>query len=305
MQKWLNQKIFWDTKKIMDELSQHDKLKIVISSSDRKYSLPKYQYEKFLSPHKGEAYFFMFYEKGVSDHRVDLQQVKISSGQLLFVLPNQIHSSPQMKRGIKFFTLSFAQNCLSLLPQQYPFLIDPFHISRITFGKSSKRRVIAIFGILNELLHSEDNHNTTDIMIAYLNSLLAEFNNAYFRNTKANKSDLSEMTNFIQFKLKVEMLFRKQPSIHSIAAELSMSENKLYKIVKNYSGLSPKEYLIQRLILEAQRILFYNKSSAKELAYELGFSDPDYFTRLFKKQTGKNISQFLAHLEDLSRKNKN
>ena len=82
-----------------------------------------------------------------------------------------------------------------------------------------------------------------------------------------------------------------------------MSENTLYKIVKYYSGVSPKEYLMQRLMLEAQRILYYDRhSSAKELAYELGFNDPDYLSRLFKKQTGKTIGQFLVYVQDLSGK---
>jgi AraC-like DNA-binding protein len=54
-------------------------------------------------------------------------------------------------------------------------------------------------------------------------------------------------------------------------------------------------------MLEAQRILFYEKSTGKELAYELGFADPDYFSRLFKKYTGKTISKFLIYIQDLSR----
>jgi len=58
---------------------------------------------------------------------------------------------------------------------------------------------------------------------------------------------------------------------------------------------------MQRLILETQRILFYEKSTVKELAYELGFADPNYFSRLFKKQTGKSISEFLIYIQDLSR----
>ena len=66
------------------------------------------------------------------------------------------------------------------------------------------------------------------------------------------------------------------------------------------SGLSPKKYLIERLILEAQRILFYERPSVKELAYELGFADPDYFSRLFKKHTGKSISRFVGYIQDLS-----
>jgi len=58
---------------------------------------------------------------------------------------------------------------------------------------------------------------------------------------------------------------------------------------------------MSRLILEAQRKLQYSTLSVKELAYELGFNDPGYFSRLFKKNTGKSVSRYRADLLDLSR----
>ena len=58
------------------------------------------------------------------------QQVTISEGELLFILPNQIHTSPPMDEGIKFFTLSFLlKTLLSVLPQQFSFFINPFYKS--------------------------------------------------------------------------------------------------------------------------------------------------------------------------------
>jgi AraC family transcriptional activator of pobA len=54
-------------------------------------------------------------------------------------------------------------------------------------------------------------------------------------------------------------------------------------------------------MMEAQRKLLYSNLSVKELAYELGFNDPDYFSRLFKKSTGESVSDFLRS-QDLSSK---
>jgi AraC family transcriptional activator of pobA len=55
-------------------------------------------------------------------------------------------------------------------------------------------------------------------------------------------------------------------------------------------------------MLEAQRKLFYSETSVKELAYALGFSDPDYFSKIFKKNTGKSVTQFVESIQDLSGK---
>ena len=150
-------------------------------------------------------------------------------------------------------------------------------------------------------MFSDKKINNTEIILAHLNTLLTEFNDAYFRNSSVEILSGTKLSKYIQFKLFIETEFKKQPSVNSIAEKLFISENQLYSIVKEFSGLSPKEYLMQRLILEAQRILFYEKSTVKELTYELGFADPDYFSRLFKKQTGKSISQFLIYIQNLSR----
>jgi AraC-like DNA-binding protein len=92
----------------------------------------------------------------------------------------------------------------------------------------------------------------------------------------------------------------EQYSINTIAENLSVTTNNLYNIVKEFSGVSPKVFITNRLMLEAQRKLFYSGTSVKELAYELGFSDPDYFSKLFKKSTGKSVTQFVASIQDLS-----
>ena len=48
----------------------------------------------------------------------------------------------------------------------------------------------------------------------------------------------------------------------------------------------------QRLMLEACRQLTYVPSSVATIAYELGFQDPAYFSRLFRRHTGMTPTQF-------------
>jgi AraC-like DNA-binding protein len=99
----------------------------------------------------------------------------------------------------------------------------------------------------------------------------------------------------------VETHLTEQPSVNAIAKKLALTTNSLYRIVKEYSGVSPKDFFTNRLLIEAQRKLQYAPLSIKELAYELGFNDPDYFSRFFKKCTGKSVSEFLKAQQDLSR----
>ena len=300
MKKLSNKNKISSTTELIDGFLHHNELKILTGSSQDLTALHKSVYKKFQIPHKSDRYFFVFNEQNSAKHSLDLLEIDLSSGELLFVVPNQIHTSPPLKKGLKFHSLSFEANCLSLLPRQFYFLTNPFNRQIISFDKESRLRVKTLFETLRQLLFSASTRNNTEIILAHLNTLLSEFNNAYFKNSNLEIFSGNKLSKYIQFKLLIETEFKKQPSINSIAKKLIISENQLFSIVKEFSELSPKKYLIQRLMLEAQRILFYEKPSVKELAYELGFADPDYFSRLFKKQTGKSISRFVSYIQDLS-----
>jgi len=300
MKKPTNKNKIWSTTELIDGFLQHNELKILTGSSQDITALHKGVYKKFQIPHKSDRYFFVYNEQNSAKHSLDLLEINLSSGELLFVVPNQIHTSPPLKKGLKFHSLSFEANCLSLLPRQFHFLINPFNRQIISFDNESRLRVKTLFETLRQLLFSASTRNNTEIILAHLNALLSEFNNSYFKNSSLEIFSGNKLSKYIQFKLFIETEFKKQPSVNSIAKKLIISENQLFSIVKEFSELSPKKYLIQRLMLEAQRILFYEKPSVKELAYELGFADPDYFSRLFKKQTGKSISRFVNYIQDLS-----
>ena len=57
-------------------------------------------------------------------------------------------------------------------------------------------------------------------------------------------------------------------------------------------GLSPSEVIHQTLITEAKRLLAFTERSASEISYALGFDDPSYFGRFFKRRTGTNPRKF-------------
>ena len=289
-----------DTKGLLEQIKLHDRLAIRVNSNSNNY-LPADVVKMLTQPHRKANYFFAFVESGSIAHEVDLKDLTITSGQLFFVLPNQIHAAPaQKKDGTEYFKMSFDQNCLSLLPKQFFFLLNPLNSQIISFDSDSRQRVKTLFEILNKILHSDNDQKDAEIILAHLNSLLTELNNAYFKGIAKEKSDTNKLSKYIEFKIAVETHLIEQHSINTIADNLSITTNNLYNIVKEFSGVSPKEFITNRLMLEAQRKLYYSKPSIKELAYELGFNDPDYFSRLFKKTTGKSVSNYLKDIQDLS-----
>ena len=254
--------------------------------------IPSENLDQYGLTHRKPYYFFLFMLEGDTQHGVDLQQFEVNANELLFILPHQIHRLPTTRHGTDYVKLGFDENCLSLLPKQYPFLVNPLNNQKIKFTSSAAARLKFTFNILLNLLSTTD--TDPDLILAHLNSLLTEINAAYFSADKSPADD--KLSHYIRFKLFVEDNLTDHTTVSEIAQKLALNPHSLYTIVKHYSGLSPKAFITNRLILEAKRRLYYAESSIKELAYDLGFNDPEYFSRLFKKVTGQTIATFIQDL---------
>lgn len=279
-------------KSLLDDHKQNDKLPIRIVSPTFGHLSPE-KADQIELTHRKSYYFILFMLNGSSRHGVDLEEFDIKSNQLLIVRPHQIHRLPTSGHGTDYFKIGFDENCLSRLPKQYAFLVNPLNQQKISVTPVIAARLKAIFEILLGLLSTPD--TDPELILAHLNSLLTEINLAYFATGKGLTND--KLSKYVSFQLFVENSLTDHPSIKNIAEELALSTDSLYQIVKHHSGLSPKEFIINRLILEARRRMYYGESSsAKELAFDLGYNDPDYFSRLFKKVTGKTIAAFFQDL---------
>ncbi|MEO6721946.1 MAG: helix-turn-helix domain-containing protein [Ferruginibacter sp.] len=255
--------------------------------------LPSVMVNEYGLTHRKPYYFFLFMLDGITHQSVDLEQFKITNNELLFILPHQIHQLSAAHQGTNYFKLGFDEHCLSLLPKQYAFLVNPLNNQKIRFTSSAAARLTSIFESLRNLLQSMD--TDPELILAHLNSLLTEINAAYFATDKKPADD--KLSTYIRFKLLVESNLTDHTTVNELAEKLAVNTNSLYSMVKYYSGLSPKAFITKRLILEAKRRLYYGESaSIKELAYDLGYNDPEYFSRLFKKLTGKAPGTFVQDL---------
>jgi AraC-like DNA-binding protein len=285
----------------LDELKQHEKLTILLRSHQQG-SITEEMKERFRQPHRKTHYFFHFVLQGSTTHIVDLQKITLQPRQLLFVLPHQIHQLPPASQGytevMQYFKLGFDQHCLSMLPKAFPFLVNPLQRQHITFTRAAAERLEWIFKMLEQHLLVKD--TPARLVLTHLDTLLAEINHAYFQQQPEQGLMDDKLKKYIDFKLLVEKDLPEQPPVATIARQLGINTTALYNIVTRYAGVSPKAFVNNRLILEAQRKLYYAEGSVKEIAFDLGFNDPDYFSRLFRKVTGKTVSAFAAEIKDLS-----
>jgi len=104
---------------------------------------------------------------------------------------------------------------------------------------------------------------------------------------------------FTRFQALIELHYPDHWPIARYAKQVGMSEGRLNRLCHAQRASSAFELLQQRLLLEARRRLAYVGMSVEQVARELGFRDPAYFCRFFKRHTGLSPSRFRQqHLKE-------
>jgi AraC-like DNA-binding protein len=80
--------------------------------------------------------------------------------------------------------------------------------------------------------------------------------------------------------------------IEEFARELNLDYPSFRRLFKDYTGLSPYQYFLQLKIHRARHLLQEGNLSVKEVSYELSFDNQYYFSRIFKKKTGRSPSEW-------------
>lgn len=90
----------------------------------------------------------------------------------------------------------------------------------------------------------------------------------------------------------LETHFREHRSIEQYAAELGISAAHLNALCRRLAGQSALQLINQRLLLEAKRCLVYTAMTVNQVSDSLGFSEPAYFSRFFKRSSGLTPKAF-------------
>ncbi|SMC87522.1 helix-turn-helix domain-containing protein [Novosphingobium sp. B1] len=94
-----------------------------------------------------------------------------------------------------------------------------------------------------------------------------------------------------RFRQLVELHYRDHRDLEFYAVSLGLTRRTLARLTSARLGCSPMELVHRRLALEAQRLLRYTNATATQVASELGFDDPSYFSRFYQRLTGRRPSQ--------------
>lgn len=260
--------------------------------------------------HQGEypdghsfGYYTVFLkEQKCGDMKYGRNYYDYQEGTLVFLAPDQIvkieNRTPSQPKG---WTLMFHPDlirgtALGRAMKEYTFfsydVFEALHLS-----EEERRMVIECFhNIELELNHSIDNHSQRLIssnIELFLNYCTRFYERQFITRKHVNSDMVSQFENLLDDYLKSD-LPQKQglPSVKYCADKLHLSANYFGDLIKKETGKSAQEHVQLRLIEIAKEKMFEKQKSVSQIAYELGFEYPQYFSRLFKKRTGMTPNEY-------------
>lgn len=155
-----------------------------------------------------------------------------------------------------------------------------------------------IHNIQDEYLTVIDSFSQS-IIISQLETLLHYSNRFYGRQfitrQKVNHELLGRLENLLDSYLKSDLLMTNGlPTVPYISDELGISPSYLRRLLKTLTGQNTQQIIHEKLIEKAKEELTTTTLTVSEIAYKLGFEQPQSFSRLFKSKTNCSPLAFRA-----------
>ncbi len=249
-------------------------------------------------PHVHSFYEILWFQEGRGRHMVDFVDCEVAPNTIFFLSPGQIHHF-DVKEGYKGVAIKM---CTDFMKDEKEYeslfvkydLFYPFGAtSCYTVDNQSAAMLRQLAAAMeDESLHASEFGNV-DILKSLLRVFLVKVLRCGSRETDTRIDYLKPShALFLQFRRLVENEYKSLHTVQNYADRLNVAVRTLNKCVNDYARMSPLAFLNGRIVLEARRMVRYSNMMFKEIAAELGFDEPSYFVKFFKRHTGYLPSEF-------------
>ena len=254
--------------------------------------------EHNLMPHLHDFYSIFWIESGEAIHATEFVEYSLTADTILFVPPglkHRMYIDKSVGGTYMLFNEEFIQfNRLNIQPlKNYRLFNNPEFKSLITVSPNQKEKLENITKLIFNELKNRDEYSQ-EIVLNLLHLFLLESRRIFDLQNQAPKeeADTTPDNTIIKFKQLIEENFTREKNVSPYAEMLNINPSCLNELSKRVTGITAGELIRNRVIEETKKLLYSSRMSGKEIAYELGFDDPAYFSRFFKKYTGTTLKEF-------------
>jgi len=242
-----------------------------------------------------KIYRMIFLEGGNAQVQIDFNSYDIASPALIFVSENQLVSLHPQQAPLQGRTVCFSNDffCIKLNRSEtfcdaviYNTTKPPY----VPLANHDLRKVEYLIDAIESELQ-EANEFQEEIITSQLKTLLLSASKVKLK--QFGQVDLSILTPLVaDFQNLLDQQYEREHNVQFYADALHITPKGLNKAVKKELGRTVSDLIKEKLVIEAKRELYLKDRSVKEIAFKLGFDDPAYFSRFFKKETTHSPKEY-------------
>ena len=228
---------------------------------------------------------------------IDLQQHTLYPGDFALILPGQCIGGENgiLNIGALFGLKISAEDCGKILLGKWSGLTKKEKLSINQILLVNKQQLVLKLKEAQVLMHNLQLELQNEEVGFYtrVNQLLDELFVLVSRQLiRQNNSRRDFPQTFLKLEQTLRQNLAHQWTVEEMAALIGMGTTAFTEKVKNYSGFSPLNYLINIRITEATKLLKKNEVNVTDIALSTGFYSSQHFSTTFKKLTGYTPSEF-------------
>ena len=239
-------------------------------------------------------YTIYWIKEGSGIYNIDFEQYEFTDNVLFFLSPGQVFTvdTEQIKTAYK---LSFKRDFYCIQTHDAEVACNGILFNNIyltPFVKPCEKDTEKLNFIIESLIDEFQQNEAAqyDMLQSYLKQFI--INSVRIKKENHTLKEDSDTRLFKDFSLLVEQNFKTMHTVTEYAKRLGLSPKSITKHFQKLSKKTPSNFIKTRILLEAKRLLIYTDKNVKEIAFELGYNDPAYFSRFFTKAIAKSPLQF-------------
>ncbi len=232
-------------------------------------------------------YVLTYITGGKGYYEVNEKKYELGKGDSFLIYPGtKVHYHPDLNDKWEYMRVYFNGNEVKEFLEHTVFTQN----SPVVYALNNPNNIYDLF---NELCSYFEGQRNIPYIIkklnrkAYLYRLLSEYIRIYPNTAQKELTFSDRIINYI---------YKKYPdpsfTVESLEKHFNLSHTSLYRYFKENFNTTPKHYINSLRISKAADLLYDTSLQIKDVSISVGFKDPLYFSKVFKKETGFAPSEY-------------
>jgi len=247
--------------------------------------------------HRHDFFFILALKKGAGHHEIDFTSYKVTDNAVFFIRPGLVHQL-ELKAGCIGYLVEF--NTEFYHPKDKSANQRLQRASSKNYCELEIKRFNRLQAILTSMLeeYTAREEGYQEVIKSSLDIFFIEFVRQS-PNPKGAPSPANSYTQerFEEFSALLDKHIATHKQVSQYTGLMNLSAYQLNEITKSTIGKTASELINEHIILEAKRYLLATHNQVKDIADQLGYEDPSYFIRFFKKHMGHSPEAFRHHFK--------